>query len=152
MLSWVRSLEISCAFQWDNFILFFAFICYFFLPSCLSKILTVFFLFHQVKTHPEFSAPFVGKNYLFWLCDLLLAWDAALSPGGCEDGDVRHRPDEVIYLLLSNFLKDFIKGYSIFLTNCPLFWVGLAAGCGWMSCSSGRNPVASSPHRATGLL
>lgn len=52
------------------------------------------------------------------------------SPVGCEDGDVRHRPDVAIYLLLSNFLKDFIKGYSIFLTNCPLFWVGLGAGCG----------------------
>ena len=70
-----------------------------------------------------------GKKYLFWLCDLLLACDAAFSPVGRENGPVRHRPDVAIYWLLSDFLKDFIKGYSIFLTNCHLFWVGLGAGC-----------------------
>lgn len=48
LLSWVKSLEISCAFQWDNFILFFLPCLHFlfsFLPSSLSKILTLLFFY-----------------------------------------------------------------------------------------------------------
>lgn len=64
-----------------------------------------------------------GEKYLFWLRDLLLGWGAALSPVGCDSGQVKLRPDVEFCCLLSVFL-DFLRGHRLFLSSLFFFFFG----------------------------
>lgn len=106
-----------------------AFFIFFSAMQPLQDINFIIFLFCQVKSHPELSAPVVGKKYLFCLCDLLWAWAAAFFLAGHKNGHVQHRPSVVSYWLLTDFLKDFMKGaLPLFLGAGGGWWVALAAG------------------------